>query len=273
MPATMKLAICNEIFEGWELSHVFRFAGQLGYDAVEIAPFTLADSVEELNASQRREIRKAAEESGVEIAGLHWLFVKPPGLHLTSPDRKIRERTRDYLDALIRFCGDLGGKVLIVGSPNQRNIAPGVLYEDAFRWAVETFQHAAQTAQEANAILCIEPLTSRSTNFIRTPTEAMKLVEAVNHPNFQMMLDVYSSSLEKLDIPAEIRRYRHAIRHIHTNDTTAGYPGTGTADYPSIIAALKEIGYQGYLSVEVFDFEPGPDRIARESIQFLKALL
>src|SRR5260221_14541977 len=99
----MKFAICNEIFRSWQLDDVFAYASKLGYDAVEIAPFTLADSVTEVAAKDRKEIREMAARHRIEIAGIHWVLVKPEGLYINHPDREIRERTADYFCELVNF--------------------------------------------------------------------------------------------------------------------------------------------------------------------------
>ncbi len=269
----MKLAICNELFEGWDIGDVFKCAAELGYDAVEIAPFTLCDSVVEVTPVERERIRHAAEEAGIEIAGLHWLLVSPKGLHINHPDATLRQKTRDYFLALIRFCSDIGGRVLVLGSPNERSTVPPHTLKDTWNYSLETFKECAAYAGENNVILCLEPLLSKSTDFINNPSEAVQMIQEVNHPNFRLIVDVYSSSCEKLDIPAEIRRFGDYIEHIHSNDDNGYCPGSGNADYPGIIQALKEIGYEGYLSTEVFDFEPDPETIARQSIEFLRSVL
>ena len=135
----MKLAVCNEFFEGWEIERVFDYAARIGCDGVEIAPFTLAQSVNDVSSGRRRDIRQAAEAAGVEIVGLHWLLVKPAGLYINHPDSRVRQRTQDYVKALIDFCGDLGGRVMIHGSPQQRNIQEGWNADDCFSRAVELF--------------------------------------------------------------------------------------------------------------------------------------
>ena len=98
----MKFATCNEYFEGWKIEDVFDYAAEIGYDGVEIAPFTLASSVDEIGSQRRGEIRAAAAAAGVEIVGLHWLLASPEGLYIDHPDDAIRSRTRDYLKELIQ---------------------------------------------------------------------------------------------------------------------------------------------------------------------------
>src|SRR5213593_2083867 len=108
----MKFAICNEIFQGWKLEETFAYAAKLGYSGLEIAPFTLANSVTDISASQRQRIREGAARNKIEIAGIHWVLVKPEGLYINHPDQAIRERTASYFCDLVDFCADLGGKVM-----------------------------------------------------------------------------------------------------------------------------------------------------------------
>ena len=269
----MKLAICNELFEGWEIGDVFRCAADLGYDAVEIAPFTLCESVAELDQDVRERIRRQAEETGIAIAGLHWLLVSPKGLHISHPDAAIRRATQDYFFELVRFCGDIGGRVLVLGSPKERSsMAPHTL-QDTREHSVALFRECAERAAEQDVIVCLEPLLSDMTDFINTPAEAVAILEQIDHPNLRLIIDVYSSFSEGLNIPENIRRYSQYLEHFHSNDSNGYCPGTGEADYPGIIEALQEILYEGYLSTEVFHFEPDPVTIARQSIEFLKRAL
>ncbi|MEM6320226.1 MAG: TIM barrel protein, partial [Bacteroidota bacterium] len=131
----MRFAICNEVFADRPLAEGFALARRLGYEGVEIAPFTLSDSLgadaelrdaRRLSADARRATRDAAADAGLEVVGLHWLLAKTDGFYLTSPDEAIRRRTADYVVALAELAADLGGRVLVLGSPGQRNLLPGV---------------------------------------------------------------------------------------------------------------------------------------------------
>ncbi len=269
----MKLAICNEMFENWKIEDVFTYAVELGYDAVEIAPFTLADSVLDISEAERTQIRKVAQDTKIEIAGLHWLLVSPPGLYINHPEEEIRNETRDYLLALVNLCADLDGKILVFGSPQQRNVMEPLSFEQAWDYAQDTFTAGAELAGERGVVLCMEPLSSDQTDFITHPDKAVEMVEAVDHPNFQMILDVCSTAKEGLDMPTQIRNCAKHVAHFHSNDDNGYLPGSGNVDYPPIIDALKEIDYSGYLSTEVFDFKPDPKTIASKSIDFLNSLL
>src|SRR5262249_31741816 len=138
----MHYAICNETFEGWDQARVCDAVAELGYQGLELAPFTLAPRITDVTAEQRRSLRRLAEDAGLHIIRLHWLLAKTEGFHLTSPDRRVRERTADYLVDLARCCRDLGGEVMVFGSPGQRRIPPGASRAEAADYAVDTFQRA-----------------------------------------------------------------------------------------------------------------------------------
>ena len=271
----MKIGICNELFQGWPIEKIFDYASQLGYEGVEIAPFTLADSVREISPGKRKEIRRAAEERRIEIIGLHWLLAKPEGLYINHPDREIRRKTQEYLKDLIRFCADLGGKILSHGSPKQRTIQEGWNSAKAWNWARETFEGCLETAKERGVTYCIEPLTRSNTNFINTLDEALRLVKEINHPNLQMMVDCRSSEANEGSAAETLRLALKSghLRHVHLNDVTGKGPGFGQVPFSPILKALMAENYSGYASVEVFEFAPDPQTIAGRSIGYLKGIL
>ncbi|MCD6334920.1 MAG: sugar phosphate isomerase/epimerase [Candidatus Latescibacteria bacterium] len=267
----IKLSVCNEMFEGWDIEKVFRYAAELGYDGVEISPFTLADSVTEIAPERRREIRRAAREAGVEIVGLHWLLVSPKGLYINHPDDAIRRKTRDYMIALIECCGDLGGKVMVVGSPKQRDVLEGETYRATWERTLDVFGACLPVTERCGVTLCLEPLDGAQTNFITDTAEALRMVEEIAHPNFQTMVDVRSASFgEREEVADVVRRVKDHLGHFHANDANSLGPGFGDVEYAPIAEALKEVGYEGYASVEVFDFTPGPKEIASRSLAYLK---
>lgn len=271
----MKISICNELFQGWPIEKVFEYAAQLGYDGVEIAPFTLADSVTEISTKRRNAIRRAAEENGIEIIGLHWLLVKPEGLYINHPDEIIRIRTQEYIEALIHFCADIGGKVLVHGSPHQRTLKEGWDLRKCWDYARETFEICLKTARKRNVTYCIEPLTKANTNFINTVEEALRMVKEIRHPNFKMIVDCRSASAQETSVPEALIRALESrmLYHVHVNDANGRGPGFGETKFTPILKTLVENGYKRYISVEVFDFNPDPQTIASRSIGYLKGIL
>lgn len=266
----MKFAICNEIFQGWKLADTLAYAARLGYAGVEVAPFTLANSVTDVSAGERQALREAAARNGVAIAGIHWVLAKPEGLYINHPDRSIRERTARYFCALVDFCADLGGQVMVVGSPKQRQVPPGVSREQAWVWAAATFRNAVAQAEQREVTICFEPLAAAETNFINTAAEALEFVQRTPSPRFKIVLDVKAMCSESKPIPRIIRESWPHFAHFHANDRNLKGPGFGEVDFKPIGAALKEAGYQGFVSVEVFNFDEGADAIAARSLEYLE---
>lgn len=265
-----EFAICNETFGDWPWERVCRFVAETGYDGIELAPFQFAASVEELSKEDRRQIGQTAEDAGLDVVGLHWLLVSPPGMHINGPDPEVRRRTADYLRSLVHFCGDVGGRVMIFGSPKQRWVREDTPRETAWEWTAEAFRSVMPDATNRGVTLCMEPLPPPEANFIQTTTEAAAMVRAVDHPNFRLMLDVKSMCSEGRPLPEIIHEFCPLVEHVHANDANRRGPGFGDTDFRPIAAALRECGYQGYVSVEVFDYSPDPETIARGSLRALR---
>jgi sugar phosphate isomerase/epimerase len=272
----MKISICNELFEGWAIEKVFDYAAQLGYDAVELAPFTLGETASDISAAERKRIRAAAEKSGIEIAGLHWLLVKPEGLYINHPDDTVRKTTQNYLKELIDLCGDLGGRILVHGSPQQRHVKAEWDPVKSWQLARETFRVCAEAAQSRDVFYCIEALTTVDTNFINTIDEALQMVDEIGHPNFQTMLDCRSiHASAKTELPRVLKAALDTgnLKHVHVNDPNDRGPGFGDLQFTPLLKILHKADYQGYISVEVFDFAPDPQTIAARSIGYLHGIL
>ena len=266
----MKFSICNETFEGWELHDVLEYARSIGYDGVEIAPFTIAERIDDVSQERRIEILEDARSIGIDLVGLHWLLVKPEGLYINHPDPSVRGMTVDYMKELTRFCGDIGGGVMVVGSPKQRNVVEGIDFATAWDLAKDTFQQILPVAEDKGVTLCIEPLSTAETDFINTAEDAMRMAREVDHPNLKIILDVKAMSSEGKDLPEIIRSAEGMVGHVHANDANRRGPGFGDTDFVPIAAALREIEYDGYVSVEVFDYSPDPKTIASRSIEYLR---
>ena len=189
---------------------------------------------------------------------------------MNHPDTAIRTATVEHLKVLIRLCGDLGGKIIPLGASKQRRVYPDLTPQQAWDYAAEVFRSILDTAEECGVILCLEPLTHRLTDFVTRASEAVRMVQEIDHPNFRMMLDVRSASDDEKPIPDLIIESAPYLAHFHANDDNGRGPGAGNADYKGISDALREVAYSGYLSVEVFDFQPDPETIARESLETLR---
>ncbi len=266
----MRLAICNEIFQGWSPEAVIEYCAQVGYDGLEIAPFTLAKTVGEVSAQQRRLVREAAERAGLAICGLHWLLARTEGLYLNHSEAAVRERTSCYLCDLVDCCADLGGKIMVLGSPQQRNILPGLTAQQAWDWAAQTLAKVVTRAETQGVVICLEPLSPAETNFINTAAEAVRFARQFNSAAMKIILDVKAMSSEAEPIPRIISQSWPHFAHFHANDKNLKGPGSGEVDFGPIAAGLREVGYDGWISVEVFKFEEGAEAIAKGSLDYLR---
>ena len=266
----MKYAICNETFEGWDHARVCERIAELGYTGLEMAPFTLASRITDVSAARRAELRRQAEAVGVQIIGLHWLLAKTEGFHLTSPDAEVRKRTGEYFAELARASADLGGDILVLGSPFQRNRAEGMSVEQAHDLAADTLRHCLPALEAGRVYLCLEPLTPVETNYMNTAADGVDLIRKLAHPFVKLHLDVKAMSAESAPTPDVIRANREFFHHFHANDPNKRGPGFGDTDFQPIFGALRDVNYSGWVSVEVFDYTPDPDTIARESIRYMR---
>lgn len=260
----MRLTLCNEVVRERDIAAQCALAAGLGYEGLEIAPFTLdAEAPHLLPASRRAAVRRAAADAGIALSGLHWLLVAPRGLSITAADPAVRARTLEVIERLIGLAADLGCAYLVHGSPAQRQVAAP---DDAAR-GEEAMARAAGWAAAAGVTYCLEPLASRETNWATAVAEAAAIVRRVGNPALRTMLDVCAAGNGEAE-PAEVLLDRHLptglIAHVHLNDRNRRAPGQGEDRFGPILATLRRHGYAGWCGVEPFDYRPdGPTCAAR----------
>ena len=271
----MRIALCNEVLASMPLEQQCAYAARLGYDGLEIAPFTLSDAPEKISTTEVASIRRVVEASGLVVTGLHWLLVKPDGLSLTDPDASVRSRTLGVMTRLIGLCAELGGTVLVHGSPKQRQIAQGETRAVALARLQDALAQVAFTAARTGVIYCIEPLSKRETSLVNTIAEAAELVRSINHPNLRTMIDCSAAGqTEPESIPSLIDRWLPTglIAHVQVNDPNRRGPGQGEMKFAPILTALKRHNYTGTIAVEPFDYSPDGPGVAAFSAGYLRGL-
>ena len=272
----MKIALCNEVLRELPFPEQCRFAAAVGYDGLELAPFTLSETPHCIPESEIQRIRRTAQEEGLEITGLHWLLVAPPGLSITSSDPTVLRKTKQVLLGLIDLCAELGGSVLVHGSPEQRMIGADQDRSRVFERAVGIFQEVTRHAGDRGLVYCIEALPRVQTNFINNLQEARALVRAVDSPSFKTMLDSRSARLSEPvapDLLLEQWLPTGQIAHVHLNDSNSRGPGEGEDSFAEIVQVLLERDYQGTVSIEPFRYEPDGKACAARSIGFVRGLI
>ncbi len=272
----MKLALCNEVLAGLPLEAQCERAAALGYDGLEIAPFTLSDTPEQIDAREAARIRGVVESFGLVVTGLHWLLVKPAGLSLTDADAALRQRTLQFMERLTGLCAELGGRVLVHGSPGQRRIADGETHATALGRLQEGLAQVARAAATNGVVYCIEPLSSHETQLLNTVAQAAEVVRAIGNPHLRTMIDCSAAGLgESEPLPALIDRWLPTglIGHVQVNDPNRRGPGQGAMAFAPILAALQRNGYDGVIAVEPFDYVPDGPGVAAFAAGYLKGLL
>jgi sugar phosphate isomerase/epimerase len=269
----MRISLCNEVVAALPFVEQARLAAALGYDGLEVAPFTLeAEAPHLLPARRRAELRRIAREEGAPITSLHWLLLAPAGLSITSGDTALRTRTLDVMQRLVGLAADLGASLLVHGSPKQRLLAAD---GDAAR-AEEAMAQAGAWAAQHGMTYCLEPLDAGQTNWASTVAEAVEIVARIASPGLKTMLDVSATGNGETAPAAELLRHfvpTGWIAHVHLNDRNRRGPGQGADRFGPVLTALREARYPGFCAVEPFDYHPDGATCAARAIGYLRGIL
>ena len=271
----MRIALCNEVLAPLPFARQCEVAAALGYQGLEVAPFTLGDAPLQLSAAERAGLRRAAKDAGIAVSGLHWLLRQPVGLSITSADAAVRARTLDTMRRQIALCAELGGAVLVHGSPAQRRLPPGE--EAAARQrGIEAFAAVVADAQAAGVTYCIEPLAPPEADFIHTVAQAAAIVQAIGQPGLRTMLDCCAAARAEAEpVHAVLARWLPTglLAHVQVNDPNLRGPGQGGLGFLAILRTLRQHGYAGWVAVEPFDYHPDGPASAARAIGYLRGLL
>jgi D-psicose/D-tagatose/L-ribulose 3-epimerase len=272
MAFRFRQSICNEAFENWNFADECRAIRKAGYDGIEIAPFTLAEKPSDITAAQRAEYRDIMASEGLAFVGLHWLMLMPKGLHVTSPDADLRRRSWGHIYDLVDLCADLGPNgVMVFGSPKQRSITGGLTREQATRNFVDGLASVAPHAEERGVTILVEALPANQADVILSLAEASSIVDEIGSPAVQTMFDVHNAIDEAEPHAVLVDRYFDRIRHVHVNELDGRHCGAGDYDFKPVLETLRRRNYAGWISLEAFDFTPGAERLANESLRHLES--
>jgi D-psicose/D-tagatose/L-ribulose 3-epimerase len=249
---------------------------EAGFDGVELPLFHPA-------GYPASTIRRAFAENGLDCA---FTVVMVDDLNTISGDAGVRARTRQFLADCIKTAADTGAKIMAgplyapVGFiPGRRRTA------DEWKWAVEAFQALGPVAQANGVTLAMEPLNRFETYFLNIAEDGARLCDEINHPNVGLLIDTFHANIEERNIAAAYRTAARHLKHVHTCENDRGAPGSGHVEWGEVFAALHDIGYDGWLTIESFgfalgglssaasiwrDLAPTPDAIAFEGVKFLK---
>jgi D-psicose/D-tagatose/L-ribulose 3-epimerase len=276
----MKFALCNEVLQPLPFPQQCRLAAALGYDGLEVAPFTLAADPMELTDAEIEGFRRTAQDHGLEIFGLHWLLVAPAGLSIVDADAALRQRTKQVMVRLVELCEALGGSYLVHGSPKQRSVPQGSSREEAWERARECLSGAAAAAARCGVTYCLEPLSPRETDLFNTVEESARMVAEIGVPALRTMIDCSAAGqAETLPVHELMAQWmpRGVIGHVQVNDPNRRGPGQGDLKFGPILDVLARMQAQGHfhgiVGVEPFDYVPDGPSCAALSIGYLRGVL
>jgi sugar phosphate isomerase/epimerase len=272
MSYQFKLSLCNEVFQSGSFAEAAKVVSKAGYAGIELAPFTLAQDASKITPAERRQYRSIIQSEGLQFVGLHWILVGPKDLHVTTPDRAVRERSWEYIRCLVDLCADLGPDgVMVFGSPKQRSTTGGLTRAEATGHFVEGLAKLAPHAAMRGVRILVEALPKVQSDVVCTLAEAVRVVHEVGSPAVRTMFDTHNTNDETEPHPALVEKYFDLIHHVHVNELDGRYPGAANYDFTSVLEVLQRRDFQGWVSTEVFDFKPGAQVIATETIRHLKA--
>jgi D-psicose/D-tagatose/L-ribulose 3-epimerase len=251
----MKYAICNELFGKMDFKSGCQLISKHGYTGIEIAPFTIFSNqyeLDNLNFLKINQIKSVLKKNNLQFVGFHWLFSGFSGFHLFSSDSKVREKTYNHLKKLINLVGELGGGVLILGSPEERKIL-NMSVEKAERILVERLKELSSHLKNNGAMILLEALPRKYTNIINTLEQAKNMIGKINSEQVKGMFDFHNCTDEKQTWAELIDQYFTMIKHVHLNEIDGSYPGLGTSDFLPAFRVMEKRKYKHWISMEVFE--------------------
>lgn len=276
MSAAFRFSICNEVFGEAPFAESCAKIKGIGYEGIEIAPFTVAEDPATIPGNQRTQLRQVMADQGLRFVGLHWLMAAPKGLHVTTADRALRQRSWEHVRHLIDLSAALASPgtteqpVMVLGSPQQRNAIGQMTPREATQIFTEELARVAPRAEAAGVRILVEALPRNQSNIINRLDDAVAVVEQIGSPAIGTMFDTHNAVDETEPHADLIRRLIRYIEHVHVNELDGREPGTGSYDFSSILRALSGTDYAGWISLEAFDFSRGAEAIARGSLEYLK---
>jgi sugar phosphate isomerase/epimerase len=270
---TMKYSVCNELFGSMALGDAARIVGDAGYSGIEFAPYTVfGDFSPGAISAGIRATREVLDGEGLSFVGFHWLLAKPEGLHVASADKAVRARTIEHLKLLADCAGELGGGVLVFGSPRQRGSSPGVTKFEAEAALVDALREVSPRVASRGCAILVESLSPEQTDVVNTLAQAVRCAEAAGNPAASSMFDFRNISSEAEPWDTLLDRHYGSIRHVHANEIDGRAPGTGKSDYLPAFRTLMRRGYDKWISVEIFEIPPDPGKVLRGSMELFTRL-
>lgn len=260
------LAICSETFSGVPFAELCEIARRIGYTGLEVDASDFGFDPSRLTSSQAAAFRRNMKDAGLQFVGFHSFLKSPPGMHLTTPDASVREKSWDFFARLIGVSASLGPKPLMVLGSGKQRTGNGV------QPLIAGLARMAPIAEQHGVTILLEPLSPQFTDNVNTLAEAEAIVRQIGSPALRTMLDTHNLVAEKEPHPGLIPKHLDLIRHVHLNEMDGRFPGSGSYPFAPLLQALRTHRYAGWLSVEVFDFRPDGETVARKAFEYIRQI-
>jgi len=268
-----RLAICSETFAGADFAGICKSARRSGFSGLEVDPANLGEDPAALSADRRKEVRAMLSDAGLIYVGMHSFLKTPKGMHLTTPDNATRQRTLDYFARLLDLSADLGSNsVMVLGSSKQRSAVAESSVADATARLEEGLGRLSLLAAQREVTILLEPLSPQFTNVVNTLAASRSIVERIGSRGLATMFDTHNTTAETEPASVLIAKHLKQIRHVHLNEMDGRYPGSGNYLFRELLQALRDNEYKGWLSVELFDFQPDGETVASKSAAHIREL-
>jgi len=245
----MKFAASNIAWRAAEDAEVVVLLKRYGFEGIEIAPTRIWQDPLRATPSQVREVRATWTDQGLPIVAMQSLLFGHPELTLFE-SKEIRQKTREYLARMIDLGAGLGARVLVFGSPKNRQRA-GLPVHEALAIAADFFRDLGNRAHAAGVALCVEPNPALyACDFVTTSREGLALVDAVQSPGFGLHLDAAGMTLAG-ETPDALEAVAGSLEHFHASEKNLDPVGSGTVDHAGFSAALQKIHYNHWVSIEM----------------------
>jgi D-psicose/D-tagatose/L-ribulose 3-epimerase len=247
-----------------------------GFDGVEVPLFAPA----QFAAS---DIRRGLRDNALECT---ICSVLTGGMNVISPDASTRQKTRTHLEDCAKAAAEVGAKIIAGPLYSPVGLMTGSRRTaDEWKWALDCYQSLGPVLERYGVTIALEPLNRFETYFLNTAADAAAFCDQVGHPNVGILFDTFHANIEEKSIGAGYRTVARHLKHVHTCENDRGIPGSGHVEWADVFEALREIHYDGWLTIESFGFSlgelsaaasiwrdiaPSPEAIAFEGVKFLK---
>ncbi|MGI8744934.1 MAG: sugar phosphate isomerase/epimerase family protein [Bryobacteraceae bacterium] len=198
----------------------------------------------------------------------------------------MRQKTQAHLRDCVRVAAETGAKIIAGPLYSPVGYLPGRRRtEDEWNWAVDCYQSLSGTLRSYEMTIAVEPLNRFETYFLNTAADAVALAAAINHPNVGLLFDTFHANIEEKDVAAALRSVAPYLKHLHACENDRGIPGSGHTDWQGVFRALRDLHYEGWVTIESFGFSlgelsvaasiwrdlaPTAEAIAFEGVEFLR---